>query len=180
MRRPSAGFTLLELMLVILLLGLIATGTLLSLQWDRGRAQLEREVDILLARLQLAREEAVLGGQELGLWLEAGDYGFVRLEAQDGQLRWQPLQHPALTDHQLPEALSLSLELDGLAIDTASGRLTQPDPEQPETRVPQVLIFSSGELTPFRLLLEDEDDAELQAGLSGQASGRLGRLEMDP
>jgi general secretion pathway protein H len=139
-RQP--GFTLVEILVVVIVVGIIATAAVLALGAGGTDRQLEREGRRLAALLELASEEAVLQGRELGLELFAAGYRFHAWVPDDDD--WRALDEDRhLGPRQLPEGMDLALLLEGrdvtLALEAAAdGR-------------PQIMLLSSGELTPFAL-----------------------------
>lgn len=80
------GFTLVELMVVITLIGLAGAMVLLTMGGaDRGPAQAAAH---FASRLGAAREAAVIGGAPVGAWVSASGYGFER---QAGG-RWEAIE----------------------------------------------------------------------------------------
>ena len=57
-RHPAAGFTLLELMVVLVLIGIILTFAVLSLRGDKLAEEMERESRRLATLVSLANDEA--------------------------------------------------------------------------------------------------------------------------
>lgn len=136
-RRPS-GFTLLEMVVVLALIGVILGFARLSLGDGGASARQEQDARTLAAALRLAQEEAVLDGRELGLCLAAEGYQFRRLVDR----RWETLaQAGALRARRLDGARQLSLRIDGQPV-AVPDRLGQVDR-------PQVFLLSTGEATPF-------------------------------
>jgi general secretion pathway protein H len=84
-KKRRAGFTLVELMVVIAILGVAAGAVVLSL--PDPRPSLGVEAERFAARLMLAREEAVMTNRPVALRADAAGYGF---EAFDGAV-WSPL-----------------------------------------------------------------------------------------
>ncbi|MEN5114096.1 GspH/FimT family pseudopilin [Brevundimonas diminuta] len=80
-----AGFTLVELMVVIAIIGAAAGAVVLSM--PDPRPTLVVEAERLAARLTLAREEAVMTNRPVALRADAAGYGF---ESFDGAV-WTPL-----------------------------------------------------------------------------------------
>lgn len=74
-RVGRSGFSLIELMVVVALIGLAATAVALTLPDPRGR--LEDEAGRLAARLSLARDEAVLTGRAMAVRIDAEGYAFL-------------------------------------------------------------------------------------------------------
>jgi len=76
-RHRSAGFTLLELLMVILVVGILSSVVLLNINLGGPERQLPEEAERLSALLALASDEAVMENREYGLKVEAGGYVFL-------------------------------------------------------------------------------------------------------
>ena len=87
-RRTSRapGFTLVELMVVLVILGLAGVAVVLTA--PGGGPQLAREADTLAARLVRAQEEAILTTRAVRVTVDPEGYAFSR-QSFGG---WQPLQ----------------------------------------------------------------------------------------
>lgn len=83
--RAARGFSLLELMLVVGIIGMAATAVLLTL--PDADAALHRQADAFGTHLRRAQEHAILGGRAVRVAVEPGGYRFARLD--HGQ--WLPL-----------------------------------------------------------------------------------------
>ncbi len=160
-RRSGAayGFTLLELLVVLVIVGIIVTMAVLSVG-GREQRRLEEELTRLSVLLQLAKEEAILQSRELGLGLWEYGYRFYQLEIND----WQPIvDDPHLRQRDLPERLRLALYLEG--VEVALG-------DEPRAE-PQVFILSSGEMSIFELTVESIDDLHRPHRLRADALGNI-------
>ncbi|NML27541.1 prepilin-type N-terminal cleavage/methylation domain-containing protein [Zoogloea dura] len=108
---PSRGFTLIEVMVVLVIMGLVATSLTLGLDSLRGR-----DVDQALRRLRLVMEatadRASVRGRPIALELLPDGYRFSALDADDN---WRPLNDPPVfTEKTLPTGLAWrGLRLDG-------------------------------------------------------------------
>lgn len=80
-----AGFTLVELMVVITVIGLAATAVVLSAPDPRPSVSIEAER--LAARLVMARDEAILSNRSVAAIMSADGYRFQAFDGVD----WQPL-----------------------------------------------------------------------------------------
>lgn len=83
--RRDAGFTLVELMVVLVIMGLLASAVILTL--PDGRLSLADESGRLAARLKRAGEEAILTNRQVRVSLSPSDYSFDVREGRD----WRPL-----------------------------------------------------------------------------------------
>ncbi|MBS98859.1 MAG: type II secretion system protein GspH [Oceanospirillaceae bacterium] len=114
-RRAQSGFSLLELMLVLALIGLISGLGLAMLGGDPGRLY-EARLEQLAARFEDARARARLQGWVIGwVWDERG-YRFVRLRSLSQGLLWEDLgregpgDSPDWPDQMQLAAMALSNE----------------------------------------------------------------------
>ena len=145
MPRPTRerGFTLLEVLVVIVIVGVLVTLATLTLGDRRGQ-RLEEESARLAALIGLAQEEAVFQSREMAVSFWQGGYAFHELVGADWQLvsgdsTFQP--------RRLPDGMSLRLYLDDVEVGLSLV----------EKREPQVFLLSSGETSAFELVLEVED-----------------------
>jgi general secretion pathway protein H len=155
------GFSLLELLVVVLIAGLMAALVALSFG-NLGAVRPEDELRQLADRIALAHEEATLSGRVLGLRATADGFEFVelRIAADERQAKWQAVEADRLLAPVAYAApLAFTLEVDGAP--------ARPD----DATAPSVLLLPDGELTPFSMLLRASDDAA--ARLRGEADGRL-------
>lgn len=84
----QAGFTLVELMVVLFLIGLIASAVILTvINTERGSTS---QVERFAARIAALRDRAVVEANPLAFWVRASGYGFERWTKG----RWQPLEAP--------------------------------------------------------------------------------------
>lgn len=138
MQRAARGFTLLEVLVVILIVGLLA-GLVGLTQVDSGQ-QARREAERLRSLIGLLRSDALLNHRDYGLRLDEDRYR-VLLRATDG--RWQPaLQY---REQQLPADIRLQLQVEANLLAPASA---------PSAKGPQLLVLSNDEISPFTLHLE--------------------------
>ena len=163
----ARGFTLLELLVVVVIIGVIASFAVLSIGNRAIEGRLEREAHRLQELIALAADEAVLQGTELGFAQTADGYTFLGLDPK-GQ--WRPLEDAgALRARALEEPFYLQLRVDGRPVAPLKLR----DETDPGHEIkPQVLLLSSGEATQFVLDLRARDYAP-HCTLEGDLLGRL-------
>lgn len=162
--RKTRGFTLIELLVVVVIIGVLASLIAFSLSPDRPSPQ--RESRRFYQVLEAAREQAVLFNQELGVELKGNSYRVLQWRTQ----AWLPLDAALFAEYRIPGNLSQTLWLDGLASETALAASDRPQP--------QIVFFSTGEVTPFGWTLRDpaEDD---QWRLSASPVGEID-LQLEP
>ncbi len=157
------GFTLLELMVVIIIIGVILTFVGLSPGGDARAEQLQREASRLVALIDMASEQAVMRSEQLAIRFSDNGYQFMLLQT-DG---WAELQDDGpLRARTLPKGIELRLELE---------ENPPPGLQAQDAEAPQVFLLSSGEMTPFTLTFsapESEQRFVVKASL-------LGKLELE-
>jgi len=85
-RAAERGFTLIELMVVLTILGFVSAAVILAIPDPRGRVI--EDADRFAARLAAARDEAIVTARPMGVWVSASGYGFQRREGA----QWVPLE----------------------------------------------------------------------------------------
>lgn len=158
----AAGFTLLELMVVLVIIGIVMTFVTVSVGGDNRAKELDREARRLAALMDLASDEAILRSSQLAVRFGDAEYEFYSLQGN----AWLPLTDDSqLRLRTLPEGVTLDLELED---SPPLGLNADPDQQQP-----QVFILSSGEMTPFILTLsapETRQRYQVKGGLTGEVA----------
>jgi len=153
------GFTYIELLVAVFLIGLLVSLAMLALPGETPTQRLQREAERLYARMDLAREEAVLQAITLGLGIDDTGYRFLQL----GSDRWQALADDRLLpEHELPDGVELSLDLEGIEVSLEPPEESEESEEDEGGASPQLYFLASGEILPdFTLRLRaDDTDAE--------------------
>lgn len=162
----SAGFTLFEILVVTVIIGIIATFAVLSIGSRALDDRLDTEARRLQELLALASDEALLQGLDLGFVQTPDGYAFLQLK----EGRWVPAEATPLRPRRIEEPFYLKLTVEGRAVTPL--RIDPDDKEQRDALKPQVLLLSSGEATAFTLDLRARDFAPHYL-LQGDALGRL-------
>ena len=194
-RTASAAFTLLEMLVVVLIIGVMATFAVLYM----GNRALDEQMSVEARRIDelvgLAGEQAVQQGVELGLLYTRDGYQFLALDPKTG--RWQPVESDLLRARKVPEPFQIELRVEGrvvqpaepvmkAAADSADGK----DKKEASAMgrdsgdgaddgpKPHVMLLSSGEATAFALDLHVRGYAPFFR-LEGDVLGRLKLTRMD-
>jgi general secretion pathway protein H len=126
-RHAARGFTLVEILVVVVIVAILSTGFLLSVSLAGGTdPELRKESDRLFDLMNYAREQSELQTREFGIILQDDNYEFVAYDVHRGIWR-SVFEDDVLRLRKLPYGLDLKL-----------------------------MIFSSGDLTQFELTLERE------------------------
>ncbi|PKF58682.1 type II secretion system protein GspH [Alteromonadales bacterium alter-6D02] len=151
-------------MLVALLMGLAATAVMFAVDSSGPQKKLKRDTHKLAALTQYALDRATLTSRDFGIVFNGHKYHFVELVEQ----RWQAIDDKTLAEQQLQNGI-VALEVEGFMWlpeqqDFSSSELFQDREvdreldEKEKQHIPQVLVLSSGELTPFKATLRISDD----------------------
>lgn len=180
----SKGFTLVEIMLVMVVMSLMASLLVVSIS-NNPLNELEDQAKRLQAVLQMGQDEAVFQGVELALALveESVDspkgYQFLFFDVDNQS--WNPMVGKPFGFYELEEPLVIDIEL-----------LTKNSSDQFQQQIeriksqsvalvdaskslqPSLLMLSSGEMTPFAITLSHQDvDKTMQVVSDGLSSIEL-------
>lgn len=130
---PASGFSLLELMVVLAVMGIVVSLGVPLLDPSR-RQPLETTRETLRQELQEAGQLAVQSQQLIGWLPDASGYRFVAW--REGG-RWQPLEGRRLTGKEWPDGLTV----------------TRREPTDSSTQMPWLIWWPDGEVLGATLLL---------------------------
>jgi general secretion pathway protein H len=167
LRAAHAGFSLLELLVVVAIIGLLVQAVTLSMGALGNDREIEQETDRLRGLLGLLHEEALMQTRDYGVMFTETGYRVYVFDYT--QLQWVvPQTDRLLETHALRAQLAMRLVLDGrevpLELDFES--------QDVESAEPQVMLLSSGELTPFTIEMERAGMAG-RFELTGELDGKL-------
>ncbi|MED5238337.1 MAG: prepilin-type N-terminal cleavage/methylation domain-containing protein [Pseudomonadota bacterium] len=183
-RLRQAGFTLLEILVVVMLIGLLTAVIASQGNWTLSEDGLDEEAARLYDTLELLSERSLFSGQLLALRLKSN--GWVPLAYDRNERDFLPIDDASLKSRALAANLSLEWQVDSLEGDQVSlsdvaenlvkkdvmaapeGLSDQADEDGSETRsederddpLPQVFFFPSGEVTPVTLSMLSNDDLD--------------------
>ncbi|HEY0233328.1 MAG TPA: type II secretion system minor pseudopilin GspH [Dokdonella sp.] len=161
--RAQSGFTLIELLVVVVIVGVLAVALTLAVG-SNGERQLVNESDRFQALVAQLCNQAELGGREYGVVVAADGYAFRRLDGTE----WHEATTGELRARHWTSGLRLELAREGRPVALAT----------PKHDTPQLVCFSSGELTPFALTLA-LGDPPLRYRVTGTDDGTLRTARLD-
>ena len=143
----AGGFTLLELLVVVFIIGIMAAMFTLSIGVAGGTdRELRREAERLETLLALALEDATFQAHELGLRLYPRRYEFSVFDRGDlldpKDDKWVPIAADVFAPRALPKVFALELEIEGRAVN-----LERSEKDVAKKYQPQLFIFSSGDIS---------------------------------
>ncbi|MBD2858550.1 GspH/FimT family pseudopilin [Spongiibacter sp. KMU-158] len=137
--RHQRGFSLLELMVVVFIIGLLSTAVVLAIPSRSGEQLLVQERYKLLGALRTARAEAVFSGHSLGLLWQSNQGRFLILSRSG----WAPITAGVLAKTiELDASVNSEITLSGQLIETQSSG-------QNKILTPQLVFLGDGQVSAF-------------------------------
>lgn len=160
-------------MVVTVILGVLGTGAMLSINNNSKDKRLKKEAQRLHLLLGLAADEALLNLDIVGVHALSNGYAFYRRKTDgEGKVTWEPFDAGGrMRQRDLPENVSLELELEAqtVVLNTQDEQKEEDDP-----LTPHLWILPDGETMPqykFRIQLDEGDRAwEVQNDDEGRFS----------
>ncbi|WP_245742659.1 type II secretion system minor pseudopilin GspH [Marinobacter segnicrescens] len=141
----QAGFTMIEILVVLVLLGLLASLAIVNLGGGEQR-ELNSKVRELYVLMQTAAEQAILNNEELGLVVDEQGYRFLVYD--ELEQTWRSESERLFQGRNFPEWMSVTLFSEDDIPRLARGN----DEEDEEGSLrPDIVFYSSAETTPFEL-----------------------------
>ena len=122
MRGRTHGFTLIEILVAVVIIGIVMSVAVLSLSLAGDDREVRKEVRRLMSLIEVAQTDAMMQGREFGIEIMTGAYRFVEFDVENN--RWvEPLGDDSLKLWQLPEDYEVTLYVDDKRI------LLDPEPK---------------------------------------------------
>ncbi len=157
----NKGFTLIEVMVVVALIGIIMGSVVLS-TGDGGQLdRLEIETKRMSALIKLLSEEAILKNKEFAVAVAETEYDFQVLDRKG---KWRPLAGDAIFHkRKMINNSKIEMTLESFDIDFAA---------QKKDEDIKIFLLSSGEMSPFEIKLID-NLSEMYFTITGSIVGTL-------
>ena len=161
--RRDRGMTLIEILVVVVIIAIMAALASLSVGLLGEDRELEEETVRLTNGIALLQEQAQLEGRDYGLRFEADNYEFLRYDAFEQ--RWAEIDSdPGLAPRELPAGVTFELLLEGRNV-------LLKEEATPDARLPQLVAWGSGDMTPYQLALTRGKDNRIT--LTGNPDGTI-------
>jgi len=139
------GFTLIEIMVVITIVSIMFGAVILAFP-DSSNDRLKEQGKRFSALISLAQDEAILQSQDLALAVYDSGYSFYRRVGA----KWVAYSDKPFVARVIDGGLHAEVLLEGLSIKL-------PPPKKVK---PQIVIYSSGEITPFSYNLNNQEKSK--------------------
>ena len=186
---PARGFTLLEIMLVLVLIGLMLSTVIPTLRRDNPPDQVNTLAEKLLANVRQLQRQAQVSGQNLGLQLT--DDGYRLVQYQDN--RWQATDQaptPVPADLRLTIRVGESVWQEAMLLEQQSAIVLaprasadtgeavdalaeEPGEEEEAVIVPDIIFWAAGDVTPARLSLASRSNPATARTLVFDENGQI-------
>lgn len=165
------GFTLLEIMVVVAIIGIILT-TVTLYGFDTKTIQTKQLAKQLYSLFGLAQEKAILQSNTIGWQTQNNDFEFMdyQLKANSWQGEWQKFNHDRLL-HDYPIPIYANLEYtvqsnpyskafqvktddeDNINDNSSNNNSDENTLDNDSSKTNMIIFFSNGELTPFTITI---------------------------
>ena len=175
--RRQAGFSLIELMAVIFVIGLSLSMVSLTVSTGSAETEVMDEIEKFMGLAQFANEKAILSGEAMGLMLEPPlwqaqrgqnleDIGWKYRWVSNSSQGWQEV--PNLPAVSLPASMQLVVEIDETVWKYES---------QLDRQVPIAAYYSSGDVSPIAIEISDKRERGFVQHIEVDETGNLVWLE---
>ncbi len=186
------GFTLIEMMVVLIIIG-IGAGIVSLSMGDATRPQQTKSVARqLYGAMNLALEDAVFLNKQLGLRFDFSGkeqeitYSYQWLIYDASRKQWAPITTEGFAEQVLPDFIDVQIEVEGQKMIIGASRkedalltIEQDKDDEKDKNPKKTLIYpdlyflSSGEMQNFKITINDKNTPESEYLLEGNALGQM-------
>ena len=151
-----AGFTLIEILTVMLLVGIVLGGVSVFFSQDGPDKKLQQTVERFVVISDHISELAILGGEPIGLLMEPPEWRENPLD-QGWRYQWQRMRTsptPGWVDVEEVPPIEIENNIELLVFINDQEWEYE---NAPEERVPLVAFYPSGEVSPFEIQFRHDD-----------------------
>ncbi len=165
--RYHTGFSLIELLVVMLIVAVIAAGVSLAVN-PRGSSakQINLQGERLFAQMLYAFDEALVRNQAVGLAIEqdendlqvSREYAWKRDGGVDRDTKdrhWLKTENP-LGNHELAEEFAWAIEIEEVSLEENLDQLLNEDDDEID---PRIIFYPSGEVSEFSITITLSEEA---------------------
>jgi general secretion pathway protein H len=154
--RRAAGFTLLELLVVLIILAAISSAVAISAgSTSSPEKRIATVGKRLFAEMQFALDEALVQQRLMGLRIDiegdvAAAYSWHRYQKNEGNNTWEMLDNDALSAVSLTDELFIDATIDDVLLEALSELSLNDESEDIQTP-PSIIFYPNGDISEFSL-----------------------------
>jgi general secretion pathway protein H len=172
-KHPSSrGFTLIEILVVMLVIGVAATFAMLRFGDFGQTRRMQNTTTELYLLLRTAQQQSILQPAILGWVIKENGFEFYQFIVKRQTGSWQPLSRDRLFGfHAVDNKIFLQLHAEN------SSPLPETQDQDQTTVIPKLLFLPSGYVTPFTIRIGLRNHSPVYE-ISGNAAGNIQMQEL--
>ena len=148
----QSGFTIIEILVGVLVVSILMGVVVSSFTGVDREQSLRGYCERLALKIEFARDKALQANREWGVYIDADGVRFAEFDEINGE--WVQRVEKPFTPEAYDTALRFEVELEEIPGALAqSTDLLEGDVED----LPNIVLFSSGETTPFEITIQPEE-----------------------
>jgi general secretion pathway protein H len=167
MRRPGSGFTLIEILVVVLVVSVLMGLVVGSFTGVDKEQELQGFAERLALKIEMARDKALQSNREWGVYIDKDGVRFAEFDEINAE--WQDRIERPFNNDSYSQSVDIRVEATEF-----EGQLLGEEKE-----LPKIVLFSSGETTPFEIEIEPRDWDTRPWLLSSDGFGRTDIARVD-
>ena len=168
-KRLNKGFTLIEFLVVIVLIGIVSSFAVLSLNITGLDSELNEEARKIHALINLVKEDAIIHAQEIALVVEKEKYVFMYRAFEEDKNKkrkyfWKEKENKIFRERTIHDGLKMRLETEQIFFTSKGNKNTSKS---------LTTFSSSGEQSKFELKIYLESDKQVFYLITGNINGDI-------